>query len=353
MLSLPPLPRNLEAAFRDLSSKKVEVRRGAILDVVKHGLGEDAVRTRAVTELVKLLQTDSSGAVRASACVGLADLAAEAALPALCVAIEDDDAFVRQMALSALGEIGDPRARSRVERALTDERPELRYQAVIAFSRLARAKEESAELRRVLVRASRDDDESVRYISLRLLEEAFQREGVAFVDASVDTCLATSLRDAHLDVVLAAALFTLRVAKGEHLATARTVIAEIVRTGRWKGQAPNKEDEGAAVEIAGELGMKELVPDLVRRAYGLKRLVADSCSFHAKIALARLGHERTVTAVLADLSSRSLETRTLAVMTAGRAELAEARPLLEKLAETEGKVDAEILKDALAVLPRS
>ena len=50
VFSLPPLPRNLEAAFRDLSSKKVEVRRGAILDVVKHGLGEDAVRTRAVPQ---------------------------------------------------------------------------------------------------------------------------------------------------------------------------------------------------------------------------------------------------------------------------------------------------------------
>lgn len=355
MLSLPPLPRNLEAAFRDLSSKKVDVRRGAVLDVVKHGLGDENVRQRAVTELVRLLQTDASGQVRASSCVGLADLGADTALPALIVAVEDDDAFVRQMALSALGEIGDPRARGRVERALSDERPELRYQAVIAFARLAKDKDDVATLRRSLVAASKDDDEAVRYIALRLMEEAFQREGPSFLDDAVKARLTASQEDPHVDVVLAGALFTLRASDAagkekvdrERLRVARTVISEVVRNGKWRGKAPCKEDEGAAVEITGELSMTELVPDLVRRAYGLKRLVADACTFHAKIALARLGHTRTVEALLADLSSRSLEARTLAVVASGRAHLLAAKPLIEKLA---GKVDDALVKEALSTL---
>lgn len=346
MLSLPPLPRNLEAAFRDLSSKKVDVRRGAVLDVVKHGLGDERVRERAVPELVRLLQNDPSGQVRASACVALADLGADSALPALLVAVEDEDSFVRQMALSALGEIGDARALPRVARALEDERPELRYQAVIAFAHLA--KDDEPELRRVLVAKSKDDDDAVRYISLRLMEEAFQRIGSTFVDEAVKTRLRASQKDEHVDVVLSGALFIVRALRLEGadealVRTARSVLSTIVRDAKWKSKAPCKEDEGAAVEMVGELGMKELEPDLVRRAYGLKRLVTDACSFHAKIALARLGHERTVATLLSDLQSRSLESRTLAVVASGRAQLKEAVPLFERL---EGKVDATLLAEA-------
>ena len=68
----------------------------------------------------------------------LADIGAREALSSLLVAVEDDDPHVRQMALSSLGELGDPRATQRLERALRDARPEVRYQAVIAFSRVAK-----------------------------------------------------------------------------------------------------------------------------------------------------------------------------------------------------------------------
>ncbi|MGK4422734.1 HEAT repeat domain-containing protein, partial [Klebsiella pneumoniae] len=68
--------------------------------------------------------------------------------------------------LAALGEIGDTRALARLERALGDPRPEMRYQAVIAFARVAVAHPESrGDVERALLRATDDADESVRYIA--------------------------------------------------------------------------------------------------------------------------------------------------------------------------------------------
>src|SRR5271165_5502010 len=137
MFTPSPLPRNLEASFRDLGSEKVATRASAIRDVVRHALRSDATRARAIPQLEKALRQDASPAVRAEAALALADVGAQEALPMLLVAVEDEDAHVRQMALSALGEIGDARASQRLERALGDGRPEVRYQAIIAYARVA------------------------------------------------------------------------------------------------------------------------------------------------------------------------------------------------------------------------
>src|SRR5258708_6489526 len=109
MFTPSPLPRNLEASFRDLASERPTTRVSAVRDVVRHSLRGDATRARAIPLLERALRDDKAPAVRAAAAVALADVVAHEALPSLLVAVEDDDANVRQMALAALGEIGDAR----------------------------------------------------------------------------------------------------------------------------------------------------------------------------------------------------------------------------------------------------
>src|ERR1700760_3907850 len=102
MLSPSLLPRNLEAAFRDLGSEKPATRASAIRDVVRHALGSPDTRARALQPLVTALRDDATAAVRSAAAVALADLHADEALPALLMAVEDDDPHVRQMAIAAI-----------------------------------------------------------------------------------------------------------------------------------------------------------------------------------------------------------------------------------------------------------
>jgi hypothetical protein len=72
-----------------------------------------------------------------------------------------------------------------------------------------------------------------------------------------------------------------------------------------------------------------------------------SCAWHARIALARMGHERARAEIVADLASWRRETREAAVVAAGRARIREARALLESLGET---VDSALVREALVRL---
>ena len=120
---------------------------------------------------------------------------------------------------------------------------------------------------------------------------------------------------------------------------------------------PEIEDEQACVELAGDLHMDEALPHLERRAWGPRRILRSviawgagdrtSCAWHARIALARLGHERARAEILADLSSRRRERREAAVVAVGRARLSEARTVLETLGES---VDAALVREALVRL---
>jgi HEAT repeat protein len=169
VFSPSPLPRNLEASFRDLASEKAATRTSAIRDVVRHAVRSDATRARAIPVLEAALRDDVFPAVRAEAAVALADIGAREALATLLVAVEDADAHVRQMALTALGEIGDMRAAQRLKRALCDGRPEVRYQAIIAFARVAR--DDTNTVAEALSCALDDDDPAIRYIAMRVAEE--------------------------------------------------------------------------------------------------------------------------------------------------------------------------------------
>src|ERR1700733_12538134 len=98
MLAPPPLPRTVDASFRDLSSTRPETRASSIEDLVRHATRDASIRERAIPLLQRALTDDVAG-VRSAAAVGLGDLKADDALPALLVCIEDMDGHVRQMAI--------------------------------------------------------------------------------------------------------------------------------------------------------------------------------------------------------------------------------------------------------------
>jgi HEAT repeat protein len=298
------LPRTLVACERDVHSEKAEVRASAVTDLVAHAR-DAASRTHAV-ELIAGALKDTSPKVRAAAAMALADAEAGERSDALLSAIDDDDDEVRQLAITALGEIGDESVVPRLLRAAEDERPSMRYQATIALARLQAAGDETRV--KVLLRASSDDDFNVRYIAMRLSEEHF-----AAAPERLRLRAVALTNDDQADVSIAAALFLGHAGDDR----GKPIIARVVR-GELLAQ---REDEREAVEIAGELGMRDLIPDLERRAFGLARHVRDTCAFHATIALARMGHLRAIASIEKDMESRSPKRREAAIVASARAKL--------------------------------
>lgn len=326
----PPLPRTLEACLRDAKSEKPKVRASALADLVRHGR-EEAHRAQAVSVATRALEDDDA-IVRAAAAVALADLGASESIAPLLTHVEDDDPHVREMALVALGEIGDRRALPRLRRALGDTRPEVRYQAVIAFARVEKDDDEDAA--RALVRASEDEDMNVRYVALRSAEERF-------ADAQPEPVRAAAARrldDPEPDVANAAAIL---LARGGDARGERRVLA-IVRG----DQRATKEDERGAIEVAGDRAYEAARAPLQKRAWGLGRVLRDTCAWHAKVALARMGDERAVAEIVRDLVSTDKDARQAAVVAVGRARIATARAAVEAARD----VDEDLRREALRAL---
>jgi HEAT repeat protein len=350
MFAPPPLPRNLEASFRDLGSDRAPIRAEAIRDVVGHALRSDATRARAIPALERALQGDADPRVRSAAAVALADVGAHEALAGLLVAVEDADAHVRQMALTALGEIGDARAAQRLERALVDDRPEVRYQAVIAYARVARA--DAPAVVAALARALEDDDPAIRYVAMRVAEEEHPGREPLRGEALESGAERLLVSDSPAAAV-AAALYLAKLGHAKARAVVLDVVADRLRT-------PELEDEQACLALAGSLAMLDAVPGLEKRVWGVHRSVRSLFSWgggaggrsawHARIALARLGHARARAEIVADLGSWRRRAREAAVVAAGLAGLVEARPLLRGLG---GAVDEALLRTALAALDHS
>ncbi|HVJ93142.1 MAG TPA: HEAT repeat domain-containing protein [Labilithrix sp.] len=345
MLGPPLLPRNLGASVRDLSSTRPDVRASAISDLVRHAQNEEVVREHAIALLTQRL-TDDHPQVRAAGAVALGDLKATESVGSLLAVMDDEDAHVRQMAIHALGEIGDARSLPRLRRALEDARPEVRYQSIIAFSRVADVDGlDASEVDDALFAAANDDDAAISHIALRVAEERLDK-GRAPDGRLLARARALLANGAVLapDVVLVAAILLAKAGD----ARGHEVVARVVRGEKINGQAPNKEDERAAVELAGELGLVKLVGELERRAWGVARFVRDTCSFHARIALARMGHDRAKKEILGELGSTRREVLAGAVVSAGRARMVEARAAISRL--TAGAVDPDLTSEALARL---
>src|SRR5258706_5917541 len=137
MFGLDPLPRTLDAALRDADDPKTWVRVSAVRDLARHGDGPG--KARVVATLVRVLRRDASAEARGAAAVALADACADGATAALLEGVKDPVLHVRQMALLALGEVGEPGDRTvlrAIDAALQGDAAALRFQALIAKNRL-------------------------------------------------------------------------------------------------------------------------------------------------------------------------------------------------------------------------
>jgi hypothetical protein len=338
VFAAPPLPRTLEASLRDLSSRNADVRASAIVDLVRYARSDEGVRAAAIVRLTRAL-SDEAPTVRAATAVALGDLAASEMLAPLLFAIEDTDGYVRQMAINALGEIGDGRAAARLARAIVDPRPEVRYQAVIAFARVAKGDAEAVG--GALERALGDPDDSVRYIALRTAEE---RVDAGASDPRLVARAKTLVSDPARHVALAAAILVAKAGEPE----GHDLILEVVSGAGPRFKGPAREDENEAVLVAGVLGMKEAIPFLERRAWGIGRFVSDTCEWSAKTALAAMGHARAVAEITRDLGSSKRQTVEAAVVAAGRARMLRAEEAIRALGPD--RVDPELVVRALADL---
>src|SRR5688572_23731579 len=104
MFGLPPLPRTLAAALRDIEHAREHVRRSALRDLVRLAR-EAGSRTSALAALERALLSDRDRELRVEAAIGLADVEAHESRDALVAALDDVEQRVRQFAVLALGEI--------------------------------------------------------------------------------------------------------------------------------------------------------------------------------------------------------------------------------------------------------
>jgi HEAT repeat protein len=336
MFGLDQLPRSLDAALRDVKNDKERVRVSAVADLARH-----AGAAVAVGAMTAALRTDASSEVRAAAAIALADAGAKDAVDAVLDATSDADARVRQMALIALGELGDggdPRVAKVVRAALASAAAAIRYQALIAANALGLPFAEEA-----LARGASDTDEEVRHVSLRLLEERSPSDGARIQpnDASVRAAVGR-LADPSLRVRLAAAL--LLGHSGDRRGA--TIIVEAVDT---LGGPLDPQDEQAAIALAGELALREAVPGLSRRAFRTLGRPRDF-AYDARIALAQMGDRRATAAILRGLSAFTRDARTHAVVAAARARLVEALPVIEAMQSDERRADPAAVEDAVMAL---
>jgi HEAT repeat protein len=334
---LGPLPRTYDAALRDARDRKASVRLSAVRDLARHAGG--VAGGRALSTLLDVLANDASAEVRGAAAVALADSGSREAVDGLVQAGDDPSDHVRQMAMLALGEVskpGDSRVLESVERALVSEQASMRFQALIALSRLAKERAGPA-----ILKATTDSDAEVRHLAFRVLEERATEESDAVrIEADVARAARDALEDESPRVRLCAAIVLAR--GGDR--TGVPVIVEAVN--RLHGDA-DLEDLSAAIGLVADFGLSAAIPGLSRRAWG-GFLSRDPLSYESRIALARMGDERARAAIVRGLSSWSRDTRTLSVVAAGRAHLAEARPRLSEMREDPGFAEPESVDEALA-----
>jgi HEAT repeat protein len=258
--------------------------------------------------------------------------------------MEDDDAYVRQMAITALGEIGDARATERLRRALHDERPEVRFQAVIAFPRVCARREDAMK---ALLQATRDEDALVCHIAMRMAEELGGDDEGEGIEIEVLDRARELIRHPAEMVRVAAAILLGRAGD-------RAAGDVLVKVARGELTTDDGEDEAAAVELCGELRLEAARAGLERRAFGgALGLRRDRFAWNARVALARMGHERATRDILKELDAWDRDRRTLAVAAAGRARIQEARGLIQAMRGDAARADAGAVEEALAALARA
>lgn len=342
MLGLSPLPRTLAAALRDVRDKKLEVRISAVRDLARLAAAGD--REEPIRALCRALADDETAAVRSEAAVALADADATECAQELAIAAADDGHLrVRQMALIALGEVApgtsDERVREVVMDAVADESPEIRFQALIA---LTHVDPEAGE--KVILSSLVDDDAHIRYVALRLAEERWLAVGEpSELPELLRARAKKALADSSPKVRLAAAIVLGRA--GDRSGESKLVLA--INSGEGVDEG---EDEGAAIDLAGELGLEKARTGLERRAFGVLGVTRHPLAWHARAALARMGDERARAAISKGLRAFGRDARTMAVAAVGRARLVEAREELISMRGDPTRAEPDAVEEALALL---
>lgn len=332
MFSPPLLPRTFEAALRDLRSPSPAARREALADLVRHPPSD------AREDAIAAALGDPDGSVRAAAAGAAADAGLTALVPELLELVGDDDGRARQMAITALGELGDERAAERLERALSDERADVRFQATIAFPRVCGG---AARAWSALERSAKDRDPEVARVALRVADEVSAREGVPVPGALLSRA-GELLRAGDPGLRLAAAILLAECGDDRGAPV-------LLAAARRELGALDPEDEAAAIDLLGALGAPAAVPVLERRAGRFFGLLRDPHAWHVRVALARLGHARSRQAILRDLASSDAAVRVPAIVAAGRARLGEARARLTAM-RARGDEPGDAIDEALTLL---
>ena len=189
-----------------------------------------------------------------------------------------------------------------------------------------------------------DDDGFVCQIALRMTEEVAGDDRNA-LDERVYTRARALLLHGPPKVRVAAAVFLARASKERADRAVREVLVAVALEELRSGDG---EDEAAAIELCGDLGLAAARPGLERRAFSRLVLRRDRLAWHARVALARMGHERASREILSELGSWDRDRRTLAVAAAGRARLEAARPLISAMRGDAARADPGAVDEALA-----
>jgi HEAT repeat protein len=337
LFGVAPLPRTIDAALRDAEAKRVDVRRSALKDLVRHVDGPD--RARVVGALGSRLRQDPDGEVRALAALACADAGARELLRDLFSALDDVAPRVVQMALLAIGELETEVSDADWSRLLIlsgSELPALRYQALSTLFRL-RAEQTIPDLLQALV----DSDEEIRWLAWHLLDQWQARipppntsSGGGIVDdLRCDSILEEPARLRALAALAEreppriraeALLLLLRLKIPQGLALVRALV-----------ESPKGIDDGQRVALIsrlGEAGYREGVPWLSR----LSKLgwFEGRLAWSATVSLAWLGDVAARKAIVAELDSRSANRRCRALEAVRTLRVQEATSAVERLART-------------------
>jgi HEAT repeat protein len=336
-----PLPRTLAAALRDLKEDKPTVRAAAVRDLVRHVEEHRAEVARGLEEALH----DEAAIVRATAAEAVGDAGIVEGVEWLLVAMEDDSPIARQNSICALGLLRDERAEPALLRALADERPDVRFQATMAYARVA---PREAALDALLAR-TRDEDDAIVHIALRMTEELVTLESgaPADVDERVLARARACLRHDSPSVRVVAAIIV--AAAGREWGDATLVDAATGKLGPI-----DNEDLAEAIELVAERDLRGAQAGLaVRARSGFMGLSQDPCQWQARVALARFGDEKERKHILRELGASSYAKRTVAVSAAGRAMLREAQPILEGMVGQPERADQDAVREALRLLERT
>lgn len=331
------------AVLRDLESTDVRVRREAVAAApgVAREEGPDA-RTQIVLALASVLEREGPAMLRGDAALALADLEATEALPSLLLGAESDHDLVRELCISALGELGDPRGMKVVERALRDDQPEVRFQAIVAFPRVAKGQVPEERLWKVLRGGLDDGDPEVQ---VRAAEACAELAAGAPLPSAIADRLARLAGDA-------AGPDELRIAAATALGDSGDDRGGAVLLALVEGKMRADERRTfVAMELCGELGLRAAIPTLRPMVFGLRARLGDpSRRATALVALCRLGDEEAIAVVLSDIERGSYARRAVALGIAARGHVRAARPAIERLRGNAGAADPDAVEDALAAL---